>query len=269
MSKRVGIYCGHGVQTNGLWDSGCVWKGYTEAELCMRVTKSCVKWLQNSGVVVYTDAPRNRMNMVAQTAYSNKRKLDIHVAFHCDYDKAPSGTIPLYTSAKGRELAKWMNYYIVKDVKMKTRGLCKRTDLYELNATNMPAVIFELGSIKADIKFLDKKYEQLGKACAHGICKYLGVKFKDTITTVSGKKTKKANSGIKLPARGYFKLGDEGAKVKDLQAWLKGHGFSPGKIDGIYGVNTQTAVKAFQKYHGISPDGEFGKKSLKKANEIG
>lgn len=265
---KVGIYCGHGTSQDGSWDPGTTWGGYTEAELCMRVTKSCVKWLQNSGISVYTDAPKNQINMVKQTAMSNSKGVKIHVAFHCDYDKAPAGTIPLYTSAAGRELAKWMNYYVVKDVGMKTRGLCKRSDLYELNCTNMPAVIFELGSIKADIKYLNKKYEQLGKACAHGICKHLGVKFNDTITNpITDTKTKKADSGIKLPARGYFKRGDRGDKVKMLQSWLKGHGFNPGKLDGVYSVNTETAVKAFQKYYKISPDGEFGKKSLEIANK--
>ena len=261
-----GIYCGHGVQTNGVWDAGCTWNGYTEAELCMKVTKSCVKWLKNSGVKVITDAPKNQINMVMQTATSNKNKVKIHVAFHCDYDKAPAGTIPLYTSSKGRELAKWMNYYVLKDVGMKTRGLCKRTDLYELNCTDMPAVVFELGAIKADIKYLRDKPEKLGKACAHGICKYLGVKFNDTITTVTGKKSKSATSGITLPARGYFKKGDEGKKVLGLQKWLKAHGFDPGVLNGRYSTNTIQAVKAFQKYYKISPDGEFGKKSLKVAD---
>ena len=266
--KSIGVYCGHGTQTNGVWDAGCTWNGYNEANLCMKVTKSCVKWLENSGVKVITDAPKNQINMVMQTDKSNSNKVTCHVAFHCDYDKAPAGTIPLYKSEKGRKLAKWMNYYVVKDVGMKTRGLCKRNDLYELNCTDMPAVIFELGAIKADIKYLRDKHEALGKACAHGICKYLGVKFNDTITTVSGKKTKKADSGIKLPSRGYFKLWDKGDRVKDLQAWLKSHGFSPGKLDGIYGVNTVQAVKAFQKYYKISPDGEFGKKSLEIANSL-
>jgi len=133
----------------------------------------------------------------------------------------------------------------------------------------MPAVIFELGSIKADIKFLDKKYEELGKACAHGICKYLGVKFNDTATSeITNKQTKKMNSGIKLPVRGYFTKGDKGKKVLVLQKWLKSHGFSPGALDGIFGVNTEIAVKAFQKYYKISPDGEFGKKSLEIANKV-
>lgn len=266
--SKPGVYCGHGVQTNGVWDSGTTWNGYTEAELCMRVTKSCVKWLENSGVKVITDAPKNEINMVKQTELSNSKKCSIHIAFHCDYDKAPAGTIPLYASAKGRELAKKMNYYIIKDVKMKTRGLCKRTDLYELNCTDMPAVIFELGSIKADIKYLNKKYEKLGKACAHGICAYLGVKFNGVIETPTGKKSTTATSGITLPARGYFKKGDKGKKVLGLQKWLKTHGFSPGALDGVYGVNTVQAVRAFQKYYGISPDGEFGKKSLKIANSL-
>ena len=268
MSKIAGIFCGHGVQTNGVWDSGCTYKNYTEAELCMKVTESCVKWLENSGVKVITDAPKNEINMVKQAAKSNSMKCDIHVAFHCDYDKAPAGTIPLYVSTKGRELAQKMNYYVIKDVGMKTRGLCYRSDLYELNYTDMPATIFELGSISKDLKYLRDSYEALGKACAHGICVYLGVPFINTIKTITGKVSTSATSGIVLPVRGYFTKGDKGKKVLALQKWLKAHGFSPGALDGIYGVNTVQAVKAFQKYYKISPDGEFGKKSLKMADKM-
>lgn len=260
-NKKVGVYCGHGIQTNGVMDYGCVYEKYTEAELCMRITESCVKWLKNSGVKVITDAPKNNINMIAQTAESNEEKVDIHVAFHCDYSAAPSGTIPLYVSSEGKKLAQKMNYYVLKDVKMKTRGLGKRSDLYELNGTNMPAVIFECGAIKADLKVLRDKYEAYGKACAHGICKYLGVKFKSTLKV-------KNPSGIKLPARGYFKMGDKSEKVLILQKWLKTHGFSPGTLDGIYGVNTVMAVKAFQKFYGLAIDGKFGKLSLSKANSL-
>lgn len=174
---KASSYCGHGISTDGSYDPGCTYKGYTEAELCMRITKACNKYLKRSGIKVITDAPDNKINMIAQVAKSNREKSAVHVAFHCDYSGAPSGTLPLYASAKGRKLAAAMNKYVVKEVKMKTRGVGHRIDLYELNATNMPAVIFECGSIKADLKTMSTKYDKIGKACAHGICKYFGVPF--------------------------------------------------------------------------------------------
>jgi hypothetical protein len=65
----------------------------------------------------------------------------------------------------------------MKYVGIKTRGIGMRTNLKELNQTHAPAVIFECGSIKADLKTMKKKYDEYGKGAAKGICKYMGVTF--------------------------------------------------------------------------------------------
>ena len=57
--------------------------------------------------------------------------------------------------------------------------------------------------------------------------------------------------------------GSEGKDVEDLQHRLKAAGYDPGEIDGEYGPNTASAVKALQKDAGILVDGEFGPDSLK------
>jgi N-acetylmuramoyl-L-alanine amidase len=178
MSKKtVGVFIGHGNSTDGSWDCGCTYRGYTEAELMKPITGACVAYLKGSGVKVVTDYPANAINMVKQVQKSNDKDLKCHVAFHCDWSKAPSGTLPLYTSKKGRELAVLMNKYVMKYVGIKTLGVKKRTDLYELNTTDAPAVIFECGSIKKDLKTMRKKADAYGKGAARGICEYLGVKF--------------------------------------------------------------------------------------------
>ena len=124
-----------------------------------------------------TDYPVNRINMTRQVSQSNQSHVECHVAFHCDYSAAPSGTLPLYVSGNGRKLAQLMNKYTMKYVGIKTRGIGHRSDLYELNATTAPAVIMECGSIKADLKTMRKKYDEYGKGAAKGICKYLGITF--------------------------------------------------------------------------------------------
>ena len=80
---------------------------------------------------------------------------------------------------------------------------------------------------------------------------------------------KKAYSGTypKLPKRGYFKKGDKGTQVKNLQKYLKWYGYSI-KADGSYGPKTVSIVKKFQKANGMKADGKFGKKSLAKAKTI-
>ncbi len=58
------------------------------------------------------------------------------------------------------------------------------------------------------------------------------------------------------------KLGSRGNEVRSVQKKLKSLGFYSGSIDGIYGVSTQSAVKAFQKSCGLKADGIAGSKTL-------
>lgn len=56
--------------------------------------------------------------------------------------------------------------------------------------------------------------------------------------------------------------GDYGADVVELQTRMKAVGYDPGEIDGEFGPNTESAVKALQTAAGITVDGEFGPDSL-------
>lgn len=55
--------------------------------------------------------------------------------------------------------------------------------------------------------------------------------------------------------------GDRGSKVKTLQVRLETMGFDPGPIDGIFGMKTIGAVKAFQETKGIKADGVVDQKT--------
>ncbi|MDP4178774.1 MAG: GH25 family lysozyme [Bacillota bacterium] len=56
-------------------------------------------------------------------------------------------------------------------------------------------------------------------------------------------------------------FGSTGEDVKVLQALLDNAGYSAGIIDGIFGTNTQKAVKAFQSANGLDSDGIAGVKT--------
>jgi hypothetical protein len=60
----------------------------------------------------------------------------------------------------------------------------------------------------------------------------------------------------------FLKLGSRGAEVKTLQQDLAKlgykHGDLPLKADGIFGPNTRSIVQAFQRDHGLNPDGVVG-----------
>ena len=59
------------------------------------------------------------------------------------------------------------------------------------------------------------------------------------------------------------KIGSRGNEVRQIQKKLRELGYYKGGVDGIYGTNTQKAVKSFQKSCGITADGVAGPKTLK------
>lgn len=178
MSKTIAVHCGHGVSLDGSWDSGCVYNGYSEAKLMLAITKAAVKYLRASGVKVQSDADHgNNKNMIADVRQANNSGVAMYLSIHCDYSGAPRGVMPLYVSGSGKKLAKCLEKSIKEDMKMKSRGVQKRTDLWELNGTDMTACILETGSIKGDLSTLRDHPDKYGKAIAKGICSYLGVTF--------------------------------------------------------------------------------------------
>ncbi len=58
------------------------------------------------------------------------------------------------------------------------------------------------------------------------------------------------------------KIGSRGDEVRRIQNKLKSLGFFTGTVDGIYGVQTQSAVKRYQRSVGITADGIAGPKTL-------
>ena len=60
------------------------------------------------------------------------------------------------------------------------------------------------------------------------------------------------------PAGELLKPGSQGLRTKAVQQALKDQHYDPGTPDGKFGLNTTMAVWAFQKLHGLSPDGVVG-----------
>ncbi len=54
-----------------------------------------------------------------------------------------------------------------------------------------------------------------------------------------------------------------GVSVSDLQNALNKAGFDAGSADGKMGKKTKSAIKAFQRAHGLKPDGVVGEKTWK------
>lgn len=173
--KAIYVAVGHGTQINGVWDAGCVYKNYNEAELMLPIVKAAVKLLRKSGVKVYTDADKNNhQNMTATVADANKKKCDLYISVHCDYSAARD-IMFYYGSKEGKKFGDAVASYCAKKMGLKNKGGKEDIQKYEVHGPNMPSIIFETGGIKQDLAKLklSKKY---GRTIAKAILKYIGVK---------------------------------------------------------------------------------------------
>lgn len=65
-----------------------------------------------------------------------------------------------------------------------------------------------------------------------------------------------------IPSAQILRLGDRGPEVTNLQQELRQRGFNPGRVDGVYGFQTQEAVRQFQRTRGLLDDGIAGGETL-------
>ena len=84
-----------------------------------------------------------------------------------------------------------------------------------------------------------------------------------TVVVVSGNPRSGASAGTTRPT---IKYGSRGSDVTYLQQCLTAKGYGVGAIDGIFGVKTREAVKAFQAENGLTVDGIVGPKTWAKLN---
>lgn len=66
-----------------------------------------------------------------------------------------------------------------------------------------------------------------------------------------------------VEAATVLKKGAKGSLVKTLQTKLKNWGYYSGSVDGIFGSQTERAVRYFQRVNGLSVDGIVGKNTAK------
>ena len=76
-------------------------------------------------------------------------------------------------------------------------------------------------------------------------------------------------SSFSLEISSLSRYGSKGEEVKEIQRRLKKWDYYNGSIDGIYGKETQNAVKKFQSKNKLVADGIAGKKTLEKMGIFG
>jgi peptidoglycan hydrolase-like protein with peptidoglycan-binding domain len=79
-----------------------------------------------------------------------------------------------------------------------------------------------------------------------------------------GPATRTALGRLGFPQLGRRPLvvGRTGWDVAELQFQLAWHGFPSGTFDGVFGAHTEAALRRFQRYAGLEPDGLLGPRTL-------
>lgn len=136
-------------------------------------------------------------------------------------------------------------------------------NLHELRETKMPAILGELGFMDSRVDAPIILTEEFADACAEAYVEVMvkrgNLKKKPLASTAPV--TKKENTT--MIEMKWLRKGDEGAQVRALQALLIGYGYKdkkgkPLSKDGIFGENTDFAVRNFQTANNLNPDGIVG-----------
>ena len=255
---------GHGVQTDGTWDSGCTYNGITEAELAKGIVGYAIPVLRAHGADVHTDYPENDMNITTCVEYANVHNVDTYVSIHCDFSGAPSGTLPIVhpNSSRGYMLAQCMNSNVTRLVGIGTRGILKRDD-WEVSGTDMPACIFEVGSIRADLARIQNA-KVYGQAIAYGILDYFGIAHDQSTPVQPSQPSQPSKQFVSIYDGIYYLSYGDGPdpNIGQFQrdCILCGYWGSSGPlvVDNLYGSECEYACMCIQRFHGLTVDGKFG-----------
>lgn len=154
-----------------------------------------------------------------------------------------------------RNFAELVYSNILDAVTVRGRGV-RALDAGMLSNVNCVACLMECGFMtnfrEARLMLDYDWYTAIGRASCKGVCEFFDVTY---ITP--------QNDSYPL-----LRIGSTGKYVRYLQFLLKINGFSVGVIDGVFGANTQNAVRAFQLANGLTADGVVGRLTWYKLNNF-
>ncbi|WP_068677237.1 N-acetylmuramoyl-L-alanine amidase [Oceanobacillus sp. Castelsardo] len=293
MSFKVAVGAGHGGagSTPGKRSP----EGEYEWNFSNKVVTSFINELKKyNGVEIIRLDDANRsdglvdVSLRNRTSRANRWGADVYISVHHNAFSGKwgdwTGTETFYYqgSSESKKLAEVVHQAMLKAYGLYDRGLKKGNHLYEINATNMPAVLTEGGFVdsRIDIKKLrdDKVLEQAGKNVAEAVAKYAGLK-KNNKNSDSGKgsssseptkvtkpKETEGKSQV-VSSAGSERAGD----IANIQATLNKRYNTKIRVDNKYGPETLRALvigyqtelnKQFNA--GLKVDGIFGPNTKRK-----
>lgn len=184
MAKTICIDAGHGGT-----DPGAVGNSLKEKDITLKLAKKVGSFIKEQGIgVIYTRTADKYVALGERCRIANNNACDLFVSVHINSAvNTQAGGIETLCYTKNN-LAYYIQNELIAELKLSDRGVKERKDLYVLNSTDMQAVLVELGFIsnKNEAELLkDNTFLERAAVCiAKGICKYIGVEYKEVSKTV-------------------------------------------------------------------------------------
>lgn len=173
--SKITIDAGHGGK-----DSGAVGPtGLRESGVNLEVCKQLNQLLSSRYRIQMIRSTDIFVEIGERSRLANNWHANYFISIHCNSDgPTANGIETLYRSSAAKELADPIQKALIADTKETDRGLKIRTNLGVLNATQMPAVLIEIGFISnkaTEDKLRQPSYlNTIAQAIVAGIVAYLG-----------------------------------------------------------------------------------------------
>ena len=165
------------------------------------------------------------------------------------------------------------NYKISTKTQKNAAFLCARLcELIGIKASQVDTYVLRHYDVvktnkKCPAQYVDNASEwKQFKTWVKNILKYGDIKKTSTSTTTTTATTSKTKA--QTVAKPTLKNGSKNTQVKYLQQNLNYILGTKLSVDGIFGANTASALKQFQKKYGLVVDGIYGKKSYAKMKKL-
>jgi len=142
---------------------------------------------------------------------------------------------------------------------------------YAIHGNNNPASIGKYVS-SGCVRMYDEEVEWLFSKVTVGTPVVITTSSKsfNDIAAANGYNVSGNSGSTPAPSTGtVLKKGSKGNAVKELQQKLTSLGYNTKGTDGVFGANTDSAVRKFQKDHGLTADGIVGPSTYKALGSSG
>ncbi|MEG2786184.1 MAG: N-acetylmuramoyl-L-alanine amidase [Romboutsia sp.] len=182
MSKKVFLDPGHG----GI-DSGAVGvNNLLEKDINLSVSKKVSEILKKQGIdVKLSRLDDSTVSLDSRTNNANNWSADCYISIHCNsFNTSAKGLETFSFSDNTADLATCIHNEILKSKIYNSNRGVKTANFHVLRKSKMRSCLIELAFIdnQSDVILLKETQDQFADAIAHGICIYLGIDYKSSVS---------------------------------------------------------------------------------------